>query len=394
MPLRFRRPSQCFALAAGSLLLSCKAADRSHETAAPPALQATARIADTGGGPAYEFTSIAQVLERNDSVFVRQQGIQEIRVFDTSGIHLGTIGRAGGGPGEFRSLEAMGFVGDTLWSIDGDLRRLSFFSPNGTLLVTLPYQPVSPALGDGVQFFFPYFKALLDDGSVLGFGGSAARDIASGKVAASPLLRMARSGATHDTLGWVPIGNAHMIMRSERRTMYRVQPYSDAPLTIYGPEARRVYIVHRPAAARADSEHVTVTALTATGDTAFVTRVGYLPEVLDRTKVDSLRAAYHKAHAGIFPPADVDRALYVPAFRPPITGGIAATDGALWLRWDDDTRSGLVTVIDPDGRTQHTLSIVPGAKLLWASTDAMWAEVRDENDVPTLVRYQITSRGS
>ena len=285
MPLRFRRPSQCFALAAGSLLLSCKAADRSHETAAPPALQATARIADTGGGPAYEFTSIAQVLERNDSVFVRQQGIQEIRVFDTTGIHLGTIGREGSGPGEFRSLEAMGFIGDTLWSIDGDLRRLSFFSPNGTLLVTLPYEPVSPAIGDGVQFFYPYFKALLDDGSVLGFGGSAARDIASGKVAASPLLRMARSGATHDTLGWVPIGNAHMIMRSERRTMYRVQPYSDAPLTIYGPEARRVYIVHRPAAARADSEHVTVTALTATGDTAFVTRVGYLPEVLDRTKV-------------------------------------------------------------------------------------------------------------
>ena len=90
----------------------------------------------------------------------------------------------------------------------------------------------------------------------------------------------------------------------------------------------------------------------------------------------------------------MDRALFVPAFRPPITGGIAATDGALWLRWDDDTRSGLVTVIDPDGRTQHTLSIVPGAKLLWASTDAMWAEERDENDVPALVRYQITSRGS
>lgn len=386
-----RRLRAWLALAVAGAGSSCGAPEPVNDETPSTALVQDASIADNGGGPAYEFTSITQVLERGDSVFIRQADVQEIRVFSVGGQHLATFGRNGSGPGEFRSLEAMGFLGDTLWTIDGDLRRLSYFTSAGTLLKTEPFEPVSPALGDGSVFFFPYFKMLLQDGTVLGSGGWAGRDIASGKVTATPQLRMTRTGQTLDTLGWVPIGNEHMIIQSDRARMYRMQPYGDAAILVYSSEASRVYVVDRPAAAAADTANVLVIAIDARGDTAWVSSLSYAPVRFDPVKVDSLRVAFHKIHSPRFTAEQVDRALYTPSFRPPVTGAISASDGALWIRWDDGTRSGGVTVLDRDGRTRAFLTIPARAKLQWASADRFWVEVKDENDVPTLVRYRLSS---
>ena len=123
------------------------------------------------------------------------------------------------------------------------------------------------------QFYCSYPITLMGDGSILGFGGTnggtSGGAIAAGLVTAIPLLRMTRSGQTRDTLRWVPIGNAHLMLRSANRTMYRGQPFSDAPLTAYSSVAQRIYVIDRRAATGAAQAAVNVTALRPNGDTAW-----------------------------------------------------------------------------------------------------------------------------
>src|SRR4051794_18935210 len=54
-------------------------------------------------------------------VYVLDRVDRAIRVFDPTGRLVGTIGRRGAGPGEFQSINSFGWVGDTLWVMDGSL---------------------------------------------------------------------------------------------------------------------------------------------------------------------------------------------------------------------------------------------------------------------------------
>jgi len=59
-----------------------------------------------------------------------------VAIFDSVGKYYHTIGRAGGGPGEFRSVTAFGFgPGDSLWVIDSHLIAHIFEPPPGTRFV-------------------------------------------------------------------------------------------------------------------------------------------------------------------------------------------------------------------------------------------------------------------
>ena len=59
-----------------------------------------------------------------------------VAVYDSTGSYVQTIGRAGGGPGELRSLTSFGFgPGDSLWVIDGSMIVHVFEPPPGTRFV-------------------------------------------------------------------------------------------------------------------------------------------------------------------------------------------------------------------------------------------------------------------
>jgi hypothetical protein len=68
-------------------------------------------------------------------VFLLESQAKEIRVFDTDGSHVRTIGRAGRGPGEFnRPLDIQFGPGGNLWVVDPQNNRLSVFDSAGTYL--------------------------------------------------------------------------------------------------------------------------------------------------------------------------------------------------------------------------------------------------------------------
>jgi hypothetical protein len=100
-----------------------------------------------------EFGRITSVLVSADgTVYVADGQALEVRVFTPQGHFLRTIGRAGAGPGEFRALYALAWVGDTLLSLDSRNARVSVFDSEGQFLTTWPWLPLTGPV-DFVRFY-------------------------------------------------------------------------------------------------------------------------------------------------------------------------------------------------------------------------------------------------
>lgn len=66
---------------------------------------------------------------------------KDIKIYDASGQRVGTVGKAGSGPGEFTFLSSAQAYGDSLVGYDVALKRLTVFSPGGAPARTLRPQP-------------------------------------------------------------------------------------------------------------------------------------------------------------------------------------------------------------------------------------------------------------
>jgi hypothetical protein len=98
-------------------------------------LVATASIGGAGGlgveSPS-EFGEVRGVVATEDGTsFVADGMASEIRAFDPGGRFLSRIGRTGEGPGEFRSIQSLGMLGDTLVVLDPRNGRLGLMSRDG-----------------------------------------------------------------------------------------------------------------------------------------------------------------------------------------------------------------------------------------------------------------------
>ena len=90
-------------------------------------------VAETGAPE--EFGRVNSVAVGPDGTLFVADGInREVRVFGLDGVHRRTFGRNGEGPGEFRSLYSLAWVGDRLLTLDPNLGRIGEFSAEGEWL--------------------------------------------------------------------------------------------------------------------------------------------------------------------------------------------------------------------------------------------------------------------
>lgn len=84
------------------------------------------------------FVEPTDATELSDGTFVvADHGAGTLHYVSRSGQALRTVGGAGSGPGEFRSLEGVGLAGrDTVWAYDHSLRRITIFDSSGMVLAT------------------------------------------------------------------------------------------------------------------------------------------------------------------------------------------------------------------------------------------------------------------
>lgn len=160
-------------------------------------------LVDVGGSddPNQELVRITDIVRLTDGTIVAADGgARNLRVFSADGRWIRTIGRQGGGPGEFQRLSGLELLsGDTIAAFDFQHRRLAFFTPDGGLAreVTLTADVGGLPILVGR---FPDGRLLIRTGLAFGGGVQAAglvRDTAN-------LIVLNADGAAADTLGRFP----------------------------------------------------------------------------------------------------------------------------------------------------------------------------------------------
>jgi sugar lactone lactonase YvrE len=124
------------------LLSSCRGSDAPAAKGAWRAgeewrLVEETRIGAVDEGPA-AFGSIVDVaLDPMGRVWVADGRQHQIRVFDTLGNHVRSVGRKGGGPADFAGISGVEWGPDgRLWVLDGGNARFAVYDTAGTLLET------------------------------------------------------------------------------------------------------------------------------------------------------------------------------------------------------------------------------------------------------------------
>ncbi len=350
------------------------------------------RLGAAESGPEYEFSTVTQVAASRRFLYVGQENMQGIRVYSSDGRYRKTIGRNGGGPGEFRELQYFSLLGDTLWTIDAGLRRTTLFSDTGRVLATSILDQLGTRRSPASSRFYSMPVSVAPNGRVVGHGATSGQILARGEVTAYPIRSLTRGGVATDTLAWYSIANADFIVRSKRGTSYMPQPFPDHLLVAYFGAEGRACVIDRAFSGRSPSELVNVSCVSTAKDTVWRAGLRFPARPIPARVVDSVRTRLNRALRPRFIQAEIDRALHVPRSETPIVDALAGADGTLWLRQRESRDSSTYWVIRADGRGRKTIRVPKELRILWANGPDVWGEEKDSDDVPRLSRYRVVDR--
>ena len=313
-------------------------------------------------------------------IVVADGGDSILRFYSEAGELVGEVGGEGDGPGEFRLLQSLGRVsGDTVWAYDFSHRRITFASPDASMVGVVELRP-PPGSGLAV--------GVLPDGSILlgeswstGVSRSSAPGLNRDPVA---YVRYSASGSLIDTVTLAPGREVLLSMEDGRGVM------SAAPLG-----RRAVHALVGETLAIGDQIDHEIRLWSPRGDLRGIMRwTGGDLEV-----GPGLRAAWREARLVGLPPearaaAERDLAGLSYPTRRPAHGEILATDsGGLWVaEYAVDGDSGRWAVFDSAGVWQGVVSMPD--RFTPTRVGATWVlgVSRDEFDVERVEWRPLRSR--
>jgi len=87
------------------------------------------------------FEPLWFVVDDNDNIYISEWQDQVIKVFDSDGRYVKTIGAKGSGPGEFQRMSSLTFTNDgKLVATDGSTMRTSFFDSSGKFIKSFQWK--------------------------------------------------------------------------------------------------------------------------------------------------------------------------------------------------------------------------------------------------------------
>jgi len=341
------------------------------------------RIGVVEGDLAHQFTGITGAVRLPEgTVVVADDGSQEVRFFGLDGSHLKTVGRRGGGPGEFTGLAGLGK--DTMggvWAYDFSLRRITWMDGTGEItgITSLGLEPgmlnAVGVLSDGTFLLKQLWGA--EETSAASRGGLRRDPIA--------LVRFDTQGVLLDTLGLFP-GREVYLTEEDGRGVMNTPPFArNASTTIRSGRA----IVGPQRAFE-------VLEIAPNGSLVRVVRIprreeAVGPEALEAYIQGRLRGAPADRHPGIRRSLE---AMPVPETVPPY-GAIRGDDvGNLWVgAWAMYPQlADTWEVFAPGGAWLGTVKMPPGVDPADIGPDWILGVGRDELDVEYVVVYPLIKR--
>ncbi len=337
------------------------------------------------------------------SIYTLHPQEQTIRVHDTEGSFIRTVGRRGEGPGEFKSVGRMGILGDTLWTLDFGTYRFTFFSLQGEFLGT---SRIPVDLGQSLEESPPRPNGLFSDGSISGSFPAWSRLVARGEITTNAILKMDSAGQVEDTIVTYSVQNTTWEVTNPDNPnsfgSYRPQPFSDTEIVKISDHAPLIVRVNRRVPDDPAAAYYQVAAWRFDGDTVFSRSFAYDPVPLGAALVDSAVdrfSAFFKTRRFARAPTPEQaatwarRSLYVPKYHPPVSDMIIGQDGSIWLRGESLPDSMAEwRILSSDGKAVGQVHLPSRFGIMAATLHTLWGSELDELDVPYIVRYRIVPK--
>lgn len=378
--------------AAAGLLVLLPLAPGGAVSQQPATLRAAGRLA-------HQFSAINGVRELPDGRVLVADGIDEVLVrAGFEGQRMDTIGRAGQGPGEYKSPDGLfPLPGGASLLLDLGNARLSIFDGNGRYRESLPIAQGSPAAGPG-GFRLVIPRGTDREGRIYyqPMGGGPAADSA-------PVLRWDRSTGAVDSVARVRI--PAMVTRASggpnnRAVAQRQQPYPVQDVWAVTPDGR-VALVRAPAY-RVDWADGRGGLARGSALAAPAVKVGPAEkrEYLDELASTGLRVGVEVRNGstsirmsrggqrGDTPDPDE---LEWPATKPPVAGPVLpADDGSVWV--ERSVPAGAAReydVVGPRGELRQRITLPAGRRLVALGARHAYARHVDADGISYLERYAL-----
>lgn len=341
------------------------------------------------------------------SIYSLHEREAQIRRWSPSGDLMGTIGRRGGGPGEFESPRSLGWRRDSLWVADESRNyRISFFDTAGVYLGALtPSVDLGASVEQHALGIYPARpRGMLGDGTIHGetFPGAP---VTPGTPIRIEHVRMSPEGSTIDTVLHQTIGRESVLrFTTESGVTYgSPQPFADGLLVAPANDGMSFLVVQRSASGSDAPAAFHLHRIDLDGDTISSRAHPYPPvaiphdsiESLVQERVERLRGLTIGGGTAAGRMEDLVReALHTPGTYPPVDELVAGRDGTVWLSLRPDrgaVREWLV--LDGDGAPLGKVELPTGVRVMMAERSALWGTVRDEYGVDYIVRYRVELPG-
>lgn len=360
-------------------------------------------IGGKGGEAAYEFDQVRGPVRLSDGrLVVANASSNEIRVFDGTGKHLHTSGRAGSGPGEYQSIGGILLgPGDSVLVSDIPVRRLTVLDGDGNVGRSFSLGGMGGQfvpMNGKIDFATPV--GWFSDGSVVGMSMSfSIGQTRQGTYRDTMLvIRYGADGAVKDTLGGFPgIEMEQMTFTIQGRSF-------PAPTAVpLGRQTTSVVHGNRFYVAQNNSWEIEVRGLDGVLQSLIRADVPATPITAadqDANRKEQLEAIEGNPATRNLPAqimsqfkTRIEQAKY-PATLPFFTALLADVDGNLWAQETTPPAQKLnrFAVVDSSGRFLGRVTMPAKFQPGYIGTDAVYGVWKDEDDVEHIRGYPLRKR--
>ncbi len=306
---------------------------------------------------------------------------RSILVFDERGRLISRFGKSGRAPGEFQHLASIGFHGDSVWGADPVSQRVTLFA-----LKDGGVRTYSPTLNPNPRLVRMRPIGLLANGSVF-----AVTTPPPGLLAdrATHYLSVSSSGSTADTLlssitpaFWRLPGTREQLAGQAQLS----QPF--LPATRFRVSSNGAFIVSAVARgeSRGKSSLVDVHLRSTTGQHVFRRTLTIQAGRVPPSSIDSVLVVARMIRP--IKVAELRKTLIVPEIMPPLARVYVSSSGSVVLQLQPGGPTIRYVALNARGDSVGTFTLPRSFEARLAVEGALWGVERDEDDVPTIVRYR------